>query len=305
MELNLPADNIPIFPILTKLAFDFVLIENETILQFDKWCPNVTELVFSESQFLNDDIFKAFYSADKIYHEVKTLHFHFRPNELTREWLDGINKKFPKLENLRLQIETYEQFRRFEPGCDEPDRPLYFKNLKKLTLFVYSTSDTFGFDVEYMFDFLAISNQKLKKLTIHGVDFHEEWFKWIEKCKKLNKLNIDCSWFPEDSLNYLDTMPMLHEVHLEVERFHWDHRDMFSFIRKHPKLKLIDVDSVRKNKQLKYDNKFMEMFYDLIEERGKFTIRAIYNEGGREMNISENGFSEIISYEPSSSEEGY
>lgn len=302
MRLNFSGGKIPIFPILTTLGFDRTRIEDDTVFQFDQWCPNATELVFSDSHFHNDDVLKSFYSAEKVYPQIKSLDFHFKSDDISKEWLEGVNKKFPQLENLRLQLESDEVFPKADSRCNIPYQPLYFKNLKKLTVFLFGT-DPLGYELECMFNFLAISNEKLKELTINGMDVNENWYQWIQGCKKLSKLHIDCSYFVEDDLNDLKEMSMLREVKIEVKKFDWGHKELFDFIRKHPKLKLIDIDSNRKNTRLKYDDTFKKMFNDLIEERGKFTIKVMYHEGGRKMKISEKGFNETEEYEVSSSEE--
>lgn len=179
--------------------------------------------MFEEGFELNAEksIFAKFTSTEVVYPQVKKFEFHFGDYfELTREFLQEMDEQFPDLERLHLQLEPQDNFSSYEPTFNVPYKPLYFKKLKNLSVFA------FGEDVRQLFDYMAISNAKLKELSFGGMTTPTKIIKWIESCERLGKLTLDCPYLNEDKMNDLREMKWLREVKLEGKSFLWDPMDM-------------------------------------------------------------------------------
>lgn len=50
-EFDSPIRDIPVAPNVKRVSFIDSIIKNYNILQFDKWCPNVSELEFVRTKF--------------------------------------------------------------------------------------------------------------------------------------------------------------------------------------------------------------------------------------------------------------
>lgn len=73
-----------------------------------------------------------------------------------------------------------------------PYEPLYFKNLKKLSVF------PFGNEINKLVDYMAICNAKLKEFQFRGMTTSKEMIEWISSSKRLGKLTLDCPYLDED-----------------------------------------------------------------------------------------------------------
>lgn len=98
-------------------------------------------------------------------------------------------------------------------------------------------------------------------------------------------------------------MRWLREVHFEAKYLHWEPKDIVSFARNNRHLKVMNVESDRKNNSMVFDEKFKEDFGALIEERKKLKIKVMFHQGGREIRMSETGFKETQMYDTASDEE--
>lgn len=125
---------------------------------------------------------------------------------------------------------------------------------------------------------------------------------FIQNSKRLGKLTFRCPYLCEDDLNDLDEMKWLREVLLDVKCFYWQPEDMLTFVRQQKGLKVLTIESDRQCSRIKYDKEFKKMFDDMVKERSKLKIKVLFHQGGREMKISEKGFSETHMYEVSSSD---
>lgn len=184
MKLNLSTKKLKVFPLLSKVVFELCSIEDDGIFRFNEWCPNITEIRFK----MVENAFNTFASTDTdvIYPQVKKFEFHFENHEMTKEFMAAMDQKFPALEDLHLKFDTMNYFNFRSSTYNVPYEPLYFKNLKKLFVFA------FGEEFDQLFDYMAISNAKLEDLTFFGKDTSAELLKWIESCKQLRKLLLDC-----------------------------------------------------------------------------------------------------------------
>lgn len=274
------------FQLLEKLIFHGSQIRDATLLRFNEWCPNVSQLVFYMSK-LSNDAYNAFISTEHPLSQVKSLAFHFRAGmKMSREFLAAIDKKFPSLENLYLLSVAGD----FGVNDDSPCEALYLKKLKYLSVDVSSsTRDSNG--VSELFDSMSISNQTLEGLEFNGKTFPEKMIKWIESCKKLNKLTLVCSKLCERELNRMMEMPNLTDLKLEVESYGWNAADMLEFAKTHPKLITIAIQSDRSVIAKDFDiiGATKKHFDTLAKQRGKLMFRVEYLEDGRKVEASEKG----------------
>lgn len=85
MQWNYKADDkLPMYPVLSHLAFRCSRIKKSNILRFHEWCPNITELMFSHVRF-SAFAWEALCSTDNIYPHMKKLDIHFQTGEITEE----------------------------------------------------------------------------------------------------------------------------------------------------------------------------------------------------------------------------
>lgn len=295
MIVNITADKLQMFPLLSKIVFCWSQIGDDSVLRFKDWCPNITTLVFHSTR-LSDDAYTELCSTEHLFPHIKVFAFHFAfDTESDRVFLAAMDTKFPSIESLNLTFEREESF--IADDCRVLVERLFFKNLKKLWIF------SFGEHIEYLFEYLAISNKKLKELTFNGLMVPDKCLEWIQDCKKLSKLTFDCPFLIENDLNDFEVMPLLREVRLEVKQFHWQPEEMMEFIRKQPRLKVLDIDSDRKNSEMQYGQDFKKMFDDLVKQRKKLLIKAVFHQGSRQIKFSEKGFKETKMYATSSDDE--
>lgn len=289
---TLPADKIREFPLLKKLIFYCTSLVSDSLLRFNDWCPNLTEIRFRAHVSMSEEAYETFTSTDHIYPQIKTFEFDMSYNyELTREFLAAMDTKFPSLECLDLTLSHNDDFSSYEPKYQLPYEPLYFKNLKKLSVFA------FGNEVNKLIDYMAVCNSKLKEFKFHGMTTPEEMITWIGSCKRLGKLTFDCSYLDEHGLMELKNMRWLREVHFEAKYLHWEPEDIVEFARNNRHLKVMTVESDRKNNSMIFDEKFKQDFGGLIQERKKLKIKVLFHQGGREIRMSETGFSETQQYD--------
>lgn len=277
MKLKSLPNQIQIFPLLSKITFFGCEISDKSILQFNEWCPNITQLVFQNVCFI-DDNFDVLTSTEHIFPLVKSFAFDFHGHfegHLNKTFLAQIDEKFPMLESLELNLRRGSTF-----DCIGY-KTLHFKNLKKLNVF------TFGKNVS-----LAIFNRKLKELKFAGLNAEAMIFIWIKSCKNLAKLTLDLRYLDESNLSYLKNMECLREVKLNVKQFNWKLDEMLEFVRNNRRLKILNIECDRKSKEMQFDDDFEKKFDDLIKQRRKLSINLDFLQGKRTINISEKGIVE-------------
>lgn len=164
MRQTLSADKIQVFPLLKKLIFYMISLENDSLVQLD-WCPNLTELHFRRGFRMSEDAYETFTSTTHIYPQIKTFEFDMSESKyhLTQEFLAAMDTKFPSLECLDLTLSCNDNFSSHEPEYQVPYEPLYFKMLKKLSV------NCFGEEVDQLLDYMAVCNAKLKEFTFMGM----------------------------------------------------------------------------------------------------------------------------------------
>lgn len=87
-------------------------------------------------------------------------------------------------------------------------------------------------------------------------------------------------------------MELLTKVTLSPRHLDWDPEEIIEFARNNPRLRLLEIDSDRKNDELKFGKKYKDLFADLIKERGQLAITVFFHEEKREVKISEKGFTQ-------------
>lgn len=299
MLLTLPVDKLQVFASLNKLTFYISTLVSDSLLRFNDWCPNLTEIRFKRGVGMSRKAFDTFTSIHAIYPLIKTFEFDMSDNyELTRDFLAKMNVKFPSLECFDLTLSNDDEFSAYDPQYQVSYQPLYFKNLKKLSVFA------FGNQVGKMFDYMAVSNAKLKDFKFMGMTTPSEMISWIGNCKNLSKLTLGCPCLTaDDGLMELKNMRRLREVHLEAKNVDWDPEEMVEFARNNKRLKVMSIASDRNNNSMKFDWKFKDKFDELIRERSKLKIKVLFHEGERKIYVSESSFSETQLYETPDSED--
>ncbi|XP_031617273.1 uncharacterized protein LOC116337096 [Contarinia nasturtii] len=285
MTINIPFEKLQPFALLKEVTFDTCTIENESILNFNRWCPNVANLIFDEGTTLSHSALDALKSSTQALPHVKSLSIDFKSSslKLTREWLAVLNQQFPQLENLELTLKDEDSFN--GRTLTDTYQPLYFSNLKKLSV------QAFGNDIDKLFDYMAISNKKLKELIFIGLVDTQELYDWIKSCKKLQKLTVDCRYLTGYMSDVTD-MPLVKELKLEAKKLDMEPNEIIQTARNLPRLNLLDIVSDYGNDDIQFGQEYKDMFADLNKERKKLTIKVFFHEEKREIKISEKGFSE-------------
>lgn len=276
-----------VFPLLTSISFECCNIGDGKIFRFNEWCPNITELKFLRYvTFDSDEEYDALISTDVIYPKMKTLALNVNYNmEFDINFVIAMDQKFPSLQSFDLTLEL-KCFDEDDPTYNVPYQPLYFKNLKKLSIFNY------GEDISKMLDYLSISNKKLKEFTLYGMMPEQNIFSWIGSCTRLDKLTFHCAYLDESNMNTLPEMRYLKTVIMDVKQFHWENDEMIEFIRKQKYLRFLKIESDRKNKQMKYGDDFKKIFTELLENRPLLRLKIIFFQDDREIDMSKKGFKE-------------
>lgn len=301
MVHTLPVEKLQIFPLLKKLTIQRGSLQSDALLHFDKWCPNLTEIRFKKRVRLSDAAYDTLISTDVIFPQIKAFAFDFGESDeigFDRDFLEALDLKFPTLECLDLILNNSNFSSHDDDTYSLPYEPLYFKKLKKLSVFA------FGDDVSLLLNYMCISNAKLKEFKFNGMTTPKEMITYIGSCKRLGKLTLDCPYLDEDGLMDLKNMRWLNEVTFEAKYLHWEPNEIIAFARNNQHLKKMVITSDRKNNSMKFGKEFKEMFDELVRERPKLTIKVHFFQGGREIKISAAGFTETQRYETSDSEDG-
>lgn len=66
---------------------------------------------------------------------------------------------------------------------------------------------------------------------------------------------------------------------------------MVRFVRDNPRLLMLEVECEKQHNPLKFSKKSKELFADLVKERNGLTVKVLFLDDDREVEISENGFS--------------
>ncbi|XP_055300672.1 uncharacterized protein LOC129567612 [Sitodiplosis mosellana] len=289
MKFDKPIANLPVLPGVLKVSFLDSVIKNDSILQFNQWCPNVAELAFIRVKF-SERAYENFTNGGNTLPTVKSLTFHFKYDmEGFGYFIQEMDEKLPSLENLALILVAADSDE-YEPMWDDeqPYEPIYFKNLKKLSLIA------FGDEGDRVFDYMDISNEKLEELSFTAMGFTKDNLKWIKCCEQLNKLTLGCPSLEGNDLKLLKGMKSLKELHLEIGSIEWTPKKMIEIMRNNGQLKLLSIECERNNKQLTFDDEFKKLFDALVQKRGDATIKVTFGSGKsmRQMTISEEGFDE-------------
>ncbi|XP_031625486.1 uncharacterized protein LOC116342125 [Contarinia nasturtii] len=275
MNFSKPIKNLPIVRGIQAVTFIDSFIKNDSILRFNDWCPNVTELAFFRVKF-SESVYEEF--ADSLGSEdqfpaVKTFTFDYKNYmEGLDDFLEAMDKKFPALESLTLFVDVADDLDSFEPMWDTEfsHLPEFFENLKTLSL-------TCFFDEgDRIFDFIGIHNEKLEELSFTSMLFTKDNQNWTKNCPQLRKLALKCCYITNGKeLKHLKGMDKLEELHLSMRKIEWDPKNMIEFIRNIGQgLKVLSIDCERNNKQFKFDDEFKNLFNVLAEERADMVIKV-------------------------------
>lgn len=288
MKFDKPIKGLPVLPLANQVSFIDTVIKHHSILQFDQWCPNITELAFLRVKF-SDGAFEKF--TENALPAVKVLTFSYEKYmEELDDFLEEIDEKFPSLEELTLVVDAANDLEGIEPTWDDgqPYESRFFENLTNLSL------TAFGDEGDKIFDYMCISNEKLEELSFESTWFSKENLKWIKRCEQLSKLTLGCPYFEGSDLKHLKGMANLKELYLDVGMFDWDPKKMVKFIQRNGQLKLLSIESERNNKEVTFDDEFKKMFSELAQERDGVTIKVTFGKGEtmRQMKISKDDFDE-------------
>ncbi|XP_037029172.1 uncharacterized protein LOC119069236 isoform X2 [Bradysia coprophila] len=296
---TLPVSKLPVLPSLKKLTFYISILNSDALLRFNDWCPNLTEIHFKRGVGMSREAFETFTSIQSAtYPQVITFEFDMSDDyDLTRDFLAKMDKKFPSLKCFDLTLSYDDEFSAYDPQYQVSYQPLYFKNLKKLSV------SAFGNQIDKLFDYMAVSNIKLKEFKFMGMTTPSEMISWIGNCKALSKLTLACPHILEDGLMELKDMHLLREVHFEAKHIHWEPEEIVEFARNNKRLKVMNIESDRKNNSMKFDWKFKDKFDELMRERRKLKIKVVFHEGERKINVSETSFSETQLYDTPDSDD--
>lgn len=167
-----------------------------------------------------------------------------------------MENQFPFLEHLFLEFDTETNFTSGRTRLSRflsPDTSLikddikyelkYFNNLKKLRVFAYG-------QCEEIFNFLKISNKKLKYLEFSGMTADEKLITSISNYAKLTNLKFNCSYVDEDELNSLPThLTKLMNPTLDTKYFDWNSSNIIKSIEDAKRLRRLIVTVDRKDNQ--------------------------------------------------------
>ncbi|KAG4078353.1 hypothetical protein HA402_013063 [Bradysia odoriphaga] len=286
MTIDMPAEKLRTFRSLKEVTFDSCIIKNESILRFCQWCPNLTTLKFDEDVEVSEPAYASFKSSDQKLIQVKTLSIDFKGSsmKLTRDLLQAFDRQFPSLETLQIAMDARDSFSKSE--LKEKYEPLYFKNLKSFAV------HSFGYHIEKLFDYMAVSNVELTGFSFTGMFVTDELVDWIKSCTNLIKLTVDCHLMNKNKIAGVTDMQRLKEWTLSTKRLMWKAEDVIRIARANPNVDLLAIDSDYGNDDMKFGEKYKKMFADLVKERKELAIKVFFHEEGREINISAQGFSE-------------
>ncbi|XP_037030178.1 uncharacterized protein LOC119070008 [Bradysia coprophila] len=300
MKIDIPAEKFQVFPELKEVKFNSCIVDNESILRFNEWCPNVNRITFEELKF-GLDAFNAFNSNEATFPNVERLTFSFKKSvKMTRPFLDTLSKRFPMVKELDIIMCPTDDVSDIRPEYRKPYQASHFKNVEKL--FVRA----FAGDISKLFDYMAICSEKLKEFSFAGMAITDELIAWIKRCTQLEVLTIDWQYRAEDagcSINNLKGMPSLTKVTLMVKYLDWNSEGIIQFARDNPSLRMLIIEGEKQHNKLNFGKKYKDMFVDLVKQRGKITIKIFNYEDGREVEISEKGFNDKTHSEQSSDDE--
>lgn len=274
-----PIHNLPVMPFITKVSFLDTTIKNGSILRFKKWCPNVNELAFVCVRF-SHSAYEKFLSPlmddDDVMPGVKKLTFSFNNwwcmfGNLAEE-LDG---KFPSLEDFTLILDTTDDESGYEPtwDVDAPYQPMYFKNLRKFSLFTFCGID----EAVRIFENMDMCNAKLEELSFTGMILSPDNIRWISSCRKLRKLTLKFDFIEESDMNELKAMQSLTLFKLIVDEMEWEPMQIIEFVRSNQHVKLVSIICGPKCKKLKFGDDFKAAFDQLARDRNDLSIKLTYN----------------------------
>lgn len=193
MIINIPAEKLQAFPKLEEVKIDSCSVENESILSFNEWCPNANKLTLAGLK-LSLTAYKAFIASENTFPNVTTLTLNFKDSlKMTRGILKVFSSQFPMVKELDIIMCPNENVSADQSKYNVAYQALYFKNVEKL--FVRA----FAGEIDKLFDYMAISNEKLTSFSFAGMAVTDELANWIKSCKQLDELTVDWQYRAADA----------------------------------------------------------------------------------------------------------
>lgn len=296
MNLQVVIGEITILPNVKELELAIGTL-SWSFFKLNVWCPNVEYLKIDIG--FEDD-------SDDDWMSIAETHVSPLVRKLTITMnidskadvyycFEAMEKQFPLLENLFLDFGGDMNFtlNRFVPcfsanSLTSSYEPLYFKNLKILSVFAFGNCDD-------IFNYLKISNAKLKDITFSGMNADETLIKSLCNFPKLNKLKLDCPYVYESELDVLCSgLPKLMTLVLDTKVLHWNPTDMMEFIKNSTRLRRLQIYVDRKSKNFKIENKLKEDFQTLVEGGRKFLQLDIkFWQSSQEYHLSRKGMVDV------------
>lgn len=238
-----------------------------SFLKLNVWCPNLEYLQLDigfDDDSDDDWMSIAETHASPLVRKL-TIAMNIDSKEDVYYCFEAMEKQFPSLENLYLDFGGDMAFtlNRFVPcfsanSLTSSYEPIYFKNLKILSVFAFG-------DCDDIFNYLKISNAKLKDITFSGMNADKTLIKSLCNFPKLNKLKLDCPYVYENELGVLCSgLPKLMTLVLDTKVFHWNPTEMMEFIKNSPRLRRLQIYVDRKRKNFKIEDKLKEDFQALV-----------------------------------------
>lgn len=306
IKLHVPLDQITIYPNLKELSMSFDTLSFD-FFKFNVWCPNL-EILTMKIGFKEDTEENWLSMAEKHPSTLVrklTIALNIDSKDCVYYCFNAMEKQFPMLEDLRLEFDVEMNFTLNKyvhtfsgNSLSTTYESLYFDNLKKLSMFAFGECDD-------IFNYLCISNEKLKEIHFMGMNADATLIKSLCNYPKLTKLNLDCPYVYEDELSVLCTgLPKLMTLVLDTKYFHWESSDMMDFIQKSKRLRHLKIDVDRKGRKFDIDEEFKKQFAALIESGRKFlTLHIKCFETSQEIELSRKNVIEKPPSPSSSSDE--
>lgn len=276
-----PMPDLPIMPFITHVALIDSVIKNDSILRFNQWCPNVNELTFIRVR-LSRSVYEKFASImiddDDVMPHVKVFTFHFKDSwDTFGYFVEAMDEKFPSLEEFKLILDTSKHESDLEPTWDvyAPYHPTYFKHLRKLTLLACCNIG----ESDRILENLDICNGMLEELSFTCVLMTHDNLQWINSCRGLCKLTLECENLDGNDMNELKGMPNLACIKLIVGSIKWQPMEIIEFIRNNQQLLSVSIICGPDNGTVAFDDDFKDAFYALCVEsnRNELSVTFTFN----------------------------
>lgn len=281
-----PIRNLPVMQFVEKVTFMDTVVKNGSILRFKQWCPNVSELAFIRVQF-SRTVYESFASTmiddDDIMAGVKKLIFHFQNSwDLFGRFPEEMDEKFPSLEEFKLILDTMDYESGFElMDFDVSHHPIYFKNLRKFSLAAFGDIN----ETDRIFENMNICGVKLEELSCFGVLMSQCNLQWINRCRQLREVTIDCGAFGEGEINELKGMQCLARFKLIVEEIECDAMEIISFVQCNLQLNRVSITCGPESKNIEFGDDFKTALDQLTRDRSDLSINITFNKPSEKQSI--------------------